>query len=536
MPVNQPDRSSIPRPGGFPGRRQFLAGLAGAGMAAGAGGLLAACGSGPAPSHSAAAVQPRRGGSLKLGLTGGSSSDTIDPGGGVADIDYARIFSLYQPLVWLDPAAEVEYVLAESITPDNGALDRWVIRLRPGITFHSGKPLTADDVIFTFARILSGKLPGSSPLAPVDLTGTRALDEHTVLVAMTRPYGSFVDQLASVFAYLPVVPAGFSPAQPDGTGPFVYHSFTPGQASVFTRNNNYWKTGLPYADSLTILDFADTVSMTDALITGQIHGAGLLDGPQMATLANRSGVTTVPSASGSITPFTMRVDTPPFTDVRVRQAMRLIVDRPQLIDSALAGFGTLASDVFSPYDPDFDHALRREADIPQARYLLKQAGQENLRVTLTTSAVSTGTVAMATVLAEQARAAGITITLQDVPPGTFFGPDYLSWVFAQDYYPYSTYLGQVAYSMLPVSPFNETHTDSPYYNSLFDQANATLNPSLRREILYRMQQFDFTQGGYIIPAFIDALDAYSDTIGGYPPDNRQGNPLGNFSFEGLFFT
>jgi peptide/nickel transport system substrate-binding protein len=254
----------------------------------------------------------------------------------------------------------------------------------------------------------------------------------------------------------------------------------------------------------------------------------------MAVLARSSGVTAVPSASGSITPFTMRVDKPPFSDVRVRQAMRLLVDRPQLISSALDGYGTPASDVFSPYDPDFDSSLRRQQDIPQAKSLLKQAGHENLTVTLTTSAVSTGTVAMATVLAQQAKAAGVTVKLQNVQPGVFFGPDYLQWTFSQDYYPYSTYLGQVAYSMLPVSPFNETHTDNPHYNSLYDQANAASSPSLRREILYSMQQFDFTQGGYIIPAFIDALDAYSDKIGGYSRA-KQGNPLSNFDFEHFYF-
>jgi peptide/nickel transport system substrate-binding protein len=516
-------------------RRQFLGTAAGVGAALGTGGLLAACGgSSTTQSHSTAAAAPTRGGSLKLGLTGGSSSDTIEPDKGVADIDYSRINALYQPLVWLDPQAQVEYVLAESITPDGGSQARWIIKLRPGITFHSGKPLTADDVVFTFRRIITGKLAGSSPLAPVDLASTRALDQHTVLVQMTKPYGSFVDQLASVFVYLYIVPSGFNPAKPDGTGPFVYQSFTPGQRSVFTRNPTYWKTGLPYADTLTIIDFADTVSLGNALMAGQVHGAGLLDGPQMAVLARASGVTAVPSASGSITPFTMRVDKPPFSDVRVRQAMRLLVDRPQLINSALDGYGTPASDVFSPYDPDFDSSLRRQQDIPQAKFLLKQAGHENLTVTLTTSAVSTGTVAMATVLAQQAKAAGVTVKLQNVQPGVFFGPDYLQWVFSQDYYPYSTYLGQVAYSMLPVSPFNETHTDNPHYNSLYDRANATSSPSLRREILYSMQQLDFTQGGYIIPAFIDALDAYSEKLGGYSR-TKQGNPLSNFDFEHFYF-
>lgn len=532
--MNQPDRTGILQ--ASLSRRRVLAGLAGVG----AGSLLTACTSSSTTSAVTTAGKPKRGGDLVLGLPGGSSSDTLKADTGLTDVDYLRILSLYQPLVQLSPQSGIEYVLAESITPDNGSLSRWIISLRSGITFHSGKPLTAADVVFTFNRIITGDLPGSSPLAPVDLTNTKALDDRTVQVEMTRPYSSFVEQLAAIFVYLPIVPEGFkdAPGVYDGTGPFVYKSFSPGQRSVFTRNPNYWKSGLPYADTLTVIDFADTVSMVDALTTGVIHGAGLLDGPSMAQLANTSGVAIVPSRSGNITPFTMRVDQPPFNDVRVRQALRLLVDRPQLIDSALDGYGTIANDVFSPFDPDFDQSLVRQQDIPQAKSLLKAAGHEGLTVPLVTSAVSTGTVAMATVLAEQATAAGVTIKVQNVPPGTFFGPNYLQWTFSQDYYPYSPYLPQVAYSMLPKSPFNETHTNNSGYISLYNQANAAPSgSSLYKELLYKMQEFDFTQGGYIIPAYINALDAYSDKVGGYTKTNTaEGNPLSNFDVEHFYFT
>jgi peptide/nickel transport system substrate-binding protein len=519
-----------------PGRRQFLAGLVGTAVTASAGGLLAACGSpaGAAPPH--AAARPRRGGTLKVGLTGGSPADSIDPHKGVTYLDFSRDNSLYDPLVLLNAAAQLEYKLAEEITPNNGSLSEWVIRLRPGITFHSGKPLTAADVIWTFRRILAGALSGRVALGPADPRGLKALDPRTVLVPMTRPFGSFTDQLAAFFVFLYIIPEGFDPARqpPDGTGPFVYQSFSPGQRSVFTRNPHYWKTGLPHADTLEIIDFPDTVSLADALITGVVQAAGTLDGPQMAQLASTPGVTAFPSATGGIIPFTMRVDRPPFNDVRVRQAMRLLTDRPQLIDSALDGHGTVASDVFSPFDPGFDHSLHRFQDIGQAKFLLKQAGHESLAVTLTTSVITTGTVAMATVLAEQAKAAGVTIRLQNVPPGTFFGPGYLQWDFSQDYYPYSPYLAQVAYSMLPGSPFNETHTGSPAYTSLYQQANATASPALRTEILHQMQKFDFTQGGYLIPAYVDSLDAYSDTVGGYTAA-RVDEPLSNFDYAHFYF-
>lgn len=538
--MDRPDQSSTPRPGAEFGRRQFLRGIAAASAAAGAGGLLAACGgssSGATQHLDQANRSLRRGGDLKLGLSGGSSSDTLDPHKSLTYIDTSRLQSLYQPLVQLDAQAQVEYVLAESITPHQGSLSEWIIDLRPGVTFHNGKDFTASDVLFTFQRVYSNGFTGKFGLGPIDLANTKALDSHTVLVQLTKPFSSFADQLAAFWYNLYIAPEGFNPARPVGTGAFVYQSFAPGQRSVFARNPHYWKPGLPYADTLTIIDFSDNTTLQDALSTGVVQGAGALDGPQIASLATTSGIKTVVSHSGEIIPFTMRVDQPPFNDVNVRQAMRLLVDRPQLIDSALDGYGVVANDLFSPYDPDFDHSLVRPAqgDIQQAKFLLKRAGQEGLTVTLTTSAVATGTVAMATVLAAQAKAAGVTVNLSNVPAGTFFGPNYLKWTFAQDYYNYYPYLAQVAESMLKASPFNETHTNNAHYTSLYNQANATASPSLRKEIITEMQNYDFNEGGYIIPAFIDVLDAYSNKITGYTA-GKVGQPLSNFDFEHFAFT
>jgi peptide/nickel transport system substrate-binding protein len=537
--VNRSDQSSTPRPAEGLGRRQFLRGIAATGAMAGAGSLLAACGgssSGDTKQLAQGSHPLRRGGDLKLGLTGGSSSDTVDPHKSLTYIDTSRLQSLYQPLVQLDAQAQIEYVLAESITANQGSLSEWIIRLRPGVTFHDGKDFTADDVIFTFQRVFSNDFTGKFGLGPIDITGTKALDKLTVLVQLTKPFASFAEQLAAFWYNLYIAPVGFNPAKPVGTGAFVYQSFTPGQRSVFTRNPHYWKSGLPHVDTLTIIDFSDSTSLQDALVTNVIQGAGALDGPQIAVLATTSGIKTVVSHSGEIIPFTMRVDQPPFNDVNVRQAMRLLVDRPQLIDSALDGYGVVANDLFSPYDTDFDHSLVRAAqgDIQQAKFLLKKAGQESLTVSLTTSAVATGTVAMATVLAAQAKVAGVTINLQNVPSGVFFGPNYLKWTFAQDYYNYYPYLAQVAESMLNGSPFNETHTSNTRYTGLYNQANATADPSLRKEILYEMQAFDFNEGGYIIPAFVDVLDAYSDKITGYSA-GKVGQPLSNFDFENFAF-
>jgi peptide/nickel transport system substrate-binding protein len=525
-------------------RRQFLRGVGAAGAAIGGSSLIAACSSSSATkaaSTTRTAVR-KRGGDLKVGLSGGNGADTLDPHNAETFVDSARAQALYQQLLQMSLTAGIQMVLAEDISPYNNSPSEWIVKLRPDITFHSGKPLTADDVIYSFRRIMTGNtggtpFPGVGALGSMDLAGLKALDDLTVKVPFASPYSSFLEQL-QYWYFLYIVPDGFNPAKelPNGTGPFVYQSFTPNQRSVFTRNPHFWQSGLPYVDSLTVIDFPDTTSLQDALSTGAIHAATGFDGPQLSALSTTSGVTALPSHAGSFTPFTMRVDQPPFNDVRVRQAMRLLVDRPQLIDSALDGYGVVASDVFSPYDPDSDHSLHREQDIPQAKALLKAAGHENFTVTLVTSPASTGMVAMATVLKEQALAAGVTINLSDVAVSTFYGKNYLQWGFSQDFYSYSPYLQQVSTCMLgSASPFNETHTDSSLLTKLYQQANDTLDTSVRKQIEYEMQTFDFNEGGYIIPAYLDTLDAYSNKITGYTTA-ASGVPLSNFGFQDWSFV
>ena len=540
--MGRTDERGAPLPGDGLGRRQFLGGIATTGAVVTASGLLAACGSsGPTPAatpSASASVAKHRGGSLRVGLTGSTGADTLDPHQGLSYLDTARVHQLYQPLLQLNAQAQNEFVLAE----DNGIIahgttKEYIIKIRPGITFHDGRPLTADDVIFTFNRIKGGNkgagYAGSSSLGPMDLKNLKAIDKHTVLVPFTQHYGSFIDQLAFWY-YLYIVPVGFDPKKPNGTGPFKAQSFTQNQRSVFVRNENYWKPGQPYVDKLTIIDFSDSVSLQNALVTNVIDAAGALEGPQIAALSSNSNVKTVTSKTGAITPFTMRVDVSPFSIPEVRQALRLIVDRQQMIDSALDGFATVAADVFSPYDPNVEH-FTRQADIPKAKSLLKKVGQENLTVTLTTSPVATGTVQMATVLAEQAKAAGVTIKVSNVQPNTFFKTGkYLEWPFSQDFYNYSPYLAQVAQSFLPTSPYNETHWKPPKYIKLDSAANQTLSSTRRREIEHEMQQIDYHDGGYIIPCFIDTLDAYSTKLTGYNAA-RVGQPLSDFNFEDWSF-
>ena len=259
-------------PGGSITRRDAIKGVAAGGAMLTLGTTLAACGS---SSSSASSVttgsgggSPKRGGTLRVGMTGGGSTDTLDPNSWLTNVDGARVWQLFDGLVTFDKNARAVLLLAEEITP-NGDATEWTIRVRKGVTFHNGKDLTADDVLFTFQRILNPAKPleGSPNLTALDIKQAKKLDALTVRIPCHTPFAPLINVLAC-YSYL-IVPVGFDVKKPVGTGPFKFKSFTPGQQSIFTRNENYWQPGLPYVDQIVITNYSDETSQVNALLGGQ---------------------------------------------------------------------------------------------------------------------------------------------------------------------------------------------------------------------------------------------------------------------------
>jgi len=519
-------------------RRELLSGAAKGGLALSAGGLIAACGgsskttsSHPLPS----ATKPRHGGTLTIGLTGGSSSDTLDPNSPVNNTDYARVANLYDALVWQDANARPYLRVAEEMTPNKDATT-WTIRLRKGVLFHDGREATADDLIFSIKRVVNPKAPGeaANALHGIDTGGIRKLDRYTISVPFSHPYSTFFLSLANnITIYL--VPVGFDPKRPIGTGPFKLVSFTPGQRSVFARWEHYWDQPLPYVDQLVMVDYSDESSQVNALLAGQVDCVNLLSQDVIGSVTS-SGKKIVVSDGGGWNPFTMRVDQPPFDDVRVRQAFRLIVDRPKMMEIVFGGHGTIGNDIFAIWDSAYDHGIpQRQQDIEQAKHLLKAAGREGLTVQLVTADIAQGVVNMAQVFAQQAALAGVKVNLRKVTVTDFYGPNYLKWVFAQDYWYYQPYLPQVQQATLPTAPFNETHFDNPRYNALYQQALSTLDEAKRTEIAHEMQMIDYTEGGYIIPFFPPVIDGYGANVQGVVR-SKVGSSFNDWDFRSMWLT
>ena len=226
----------------------------------------------------------------------------------------------------------------------------------------------------------------------------------------------------------------------------------------------------------------------------------------------------------------MAIDMPPFDDPKVRQAMRLIIDRKQILEQLGSGYGTVAKDLYSPFDAGYlSTAPEREQDIDQAKSLLKSAGKEGLTVDLHTTNGAAGMVELASVFASQAKAAGVNITVKNDP--NYYGDAYLKLAFSVDFWGTRGYLNQVQQGSLPTSPYNETHWppksgDGSDFGDLYKQALAETDENKRIDIQHQMQQYEYDLGGYIIPYFNSLIDGLLDEGQGTHAEQGHAEPGG----------
>jgi peptide/nickel transport system substrate-binding protein len=488
--------------------------------------ILAACGSSGSTSSasSPSAAAPKKGGHIRSGVTGGSAKDSLDAH--TAYLDEPQIamqWQLYDSLLGFDPDHKLIMLLAESYEP-NATATVFTVRLKPGLEFSNGKTVTADDVVWSYQRILNPKTAaaGTDLLTGLSPTGIKKLDARTVSFTLDTPNAIFYESLA--FFCNAIVPVGYAPTKGPsgliGTGPWIITSYSPGQQAEFKANPNYWGTG-PYADQLTMIEFADPTARLNALLGGTVDHIDLVQSAQASAIKAAPGFKLLQAKSGGWDPFTMRVDQKPFDDLRVRQAFRLIANRQQLIEEALGGYGWLGNDMYGPLDPGYPRDLpQREQDLEQAKSLLTQAGYNNdLTVELVTStAVGAGMVGAAQIFQQQAKGAGVTVKVSQVDPSIMYGSNYLKWTFSQDYWGTRNYLAQTELSSSPKSPYNETHWKNAQWQTIVNQAFKTADTTKRNELIAAAEKIEYEDGGYIVWQFNTLLDGYSDKLGGVIPD------------------
>lgn len=482
-------------------------------------------GCGPSPDNSTelkttSSATPKHGGVIRLGLIGGQQSGSLDPHLSASGSGITRGFAIYNKLWEWDENMLPRLALAEFAEPNHNASE-WTIRLRKGLEFHHGKTITADDVIFSVKRLTDPKLasPFRNLVQWIDRDRIQKLDEYTVRIPFISTIPGFVALPETWVNFGGIVPTDFDPIHnPVGAGPYKVKEFIPGQRSVFTRFNNYFKADKPYADSFEVIDFKDQVSRLNALLAGQIDVANAISPEYIKILEQAKHIQTIRSATNTHNSFDFNTQQAPFNDPRVRQAFRLIANREELVQRGLNGQGRIANDLYSPQDPAFLNLPQRQQNIAEAKNLLAQAGfKDGLSVELVTP-VSSAQPAL--IFAEQAKQANVNIRVKQVDFATFNGPDRGKWQLSSNATNVGTpYLSTAVVNDAPISTTNRVNFKDPEYSELFFKALAEPDLAKRKIHLAQAQKIQHERGGMLIWGFSHTIDAAAKNIGGLAPEH-----------------
>lgn len=483
-------------------------------------GLLSRCdNSTPKTADKPLSNTPQRGGIVRYGVISGNVVGNLDahkPLGGGASF---RGWALYSKLWEWGLDAQPTLALAEFAEVNSDGTE-WTIRLRKGLEFHHGKNITADDAIFSLLRLTDPKLasPYAGYLYSLDRDNVKKLDDLTFRIPFRKEQGLIA--LAECWmSWGGIVPTDYDPINNViGAGPYKLKSFTPGQRSVFTRFENYYKPGQPYADEIEIIDFLDQTSRLQALQAGQIEIATGIAHEQLPFLKADSRYKVTASETDAWQSFDMNIEKAPFDDVRVRKAFRLIANREELVARVLQGQGRVANDLYSPGDPTFNNAIpQRKQDLTEAKRLLQEAGYGNgLEVELVTT-VGTGLNA-AIVFAEQAKAVGVTIKVKQVDASIFTGAKRNDWLFSTGSGVSRPLLLTVQQNDGPLAVGNKTHFKDPRFAELITAALAQPDLEKRKTLIHEAQQIQHDIGGLLIWGYSNVIDASSVEVGGIDPD------------------
>lgn len=461
-----------------------------------------------------AAAEPRKGGHLRIGITGGHTGDSFDP------ISFSDTFmsvlgagAVYSNLTEVDVDGKVVGALAESWDASEDAAT-WTLNLRKGVEFHNGKPFTAEDVIASINhhRGEDSKSPIKQIVDPI--TKLSAPDSHTIVIELE---GGNADFAFLLFDYhLCMMPAD-ALGQGIGTGGYVIQSFDPGVRAVANRNPTYFKgDSRAHFDSIELINFTDAAARTNALLSGGVDFINQADLKTLDRLSRAPGIVINEQSSTKHYMFQMITTQNPYSDNNVRLAMKYGIDRQAILDKVLNGHGFIGNDQpIGPanryHNPDME---QRPYDPDKAKYHLKQAGVEGLDVVLATSdGAFAGAVDMAVLYKEAAAPAGINIEVDRVPGDGYwsniwrkrpFCASYSSGRATEDWILSSSYLTGV--------PWNATQWSNARFDELLIAARTELDDSRRRRMYGEMQQLIADDGGVLAPVFANHVEAHSDKL------------------------
>ena len=468
------------------------------------------------------------GGTLRTGIiapAGDLNPVTVADEGGLAVLGQSGEY-----LTWSDEKLMLQPRLAEEWQPnEDGSV--WTFTLRRGVTFHDGRPMTAEDVAATMNKLADPDV-GSNALSVfggVLSTGNvRAVDETTVEFTLDAPNGNFPYLVSSDNYNAIVLPADYDAEQWTrdflGTGPWRLDTYTPDVGVTYAKNPDYWdQLRQPLPDTNEISFYPEEQARVLALQGGEVDVVSNFSVAGGGALLNDPNLTILEIRASQHRQIHMRTDREPFTDQRVRQAMALLLDRQALVNGLWEGRADIGNDSpFAPVFPSTDTSVeQREQDVEQARALLAEAGQEGgFEIELRTWD-GFEIPDLAALVQDAAQQVGIRVRLNITDPGTYYGDA----VYGQSPWLDSTF-GITDYGHRGVpnvlltapltskGPWNSAHFKNPAYDQLVADYAAALDLDSQRAAARQIQELLLEETPIIFPYFYFHLGATTNTVAG----------------------
>jgi peptide/nickel transport system substrate-binding protein len=350
--------------------------------------------------------------------------DQLDPQKTSAYFSFEVLENVFDTLVQPDANLEMRPALAESwtVSPDQRA---WTFHLRHGVTFHDGSPFTADDVVYSYRRIIDQKLTNSDKFSAV--TNVTAPDRSTVAITLKQPTPNLLTNLGGFKGVAIVqrrnVESGQLATHPIGTGPFAFVSRTSGDSITLKANPAYW-AGAPKISGVTFRFISEPSTALSALQAGEIDWTDSIPTQRVAALKDDDSVTLATTPSNDYWYLALNEARAPWNDVRVRQAIAYAIDRDAILQATSYGTAVanqLAIPKGNPWYTPYD-AYRH--DIERAKGLLHEAGAAPKSLDMLVTTEYPETVTAAQIIADNLAPLGITVNIRTV--------DFATWLDEQN--------------------------------------------------------------------------------------------------------
>lgn len=479
------------------------------------------------------AQSPKRGGLIRVAFVG--SPVKLDPHTAAGAEEWAMLRSVYDSLVHTDHTLTPKPELATSweASPDS---TQWTFILRKGVKFHHGREMSADDVVYSYKRILNEETasPARAPFSMVQ--DIAKLDDYTVKFTLSTPFAEFA-QLTGGSFQAKIAPHDVADlnTNPTGTGPFKLAEFVAGDHTTLVRNDAYWRDGEPYLDEIRIVYLPEESSHLAGMMSGDLDMSWWPSAELLPAYQANPNIQIVTAQSYGYQPIVMRVDHPPFDNPNVRKAMRLIADREQLKRVALGNLDVPVSNdhPIPPFSPMYMEQTPLAQDIEGAKKLLADAGyKDGLDLEMMAWTGRAGLVQTALAYQDMAKKADVRIQVNTVPADIFLSKYWLKHpFFITNWNGRTTLYEMLALAYKSDAKWNESGWKTKEMDELIEGVGREQDAAKRKEIFAKVQRMFIEDGPVIIACHRPSVMALSKHIQGFVP-----HPSGWLDFRTTYLS